>query len=163
MSGAETIVAADDIDPDCGRRAQVTDRSSPPPKDLQREPGDALVALGAGGLLASLFMLWFGRVSGWNAFEVWDLLLAALAAAALVAVPSRLGFGPRRPDWWLWASSAGTLIIVVENLINRPPIIQLASAVAGARPGPGVGMWVALAAGVTMLAGTALCGAIDGA
>ncbi len=126
------------------------------PEDLQRDPGTALAAIGAAALLVSLWLPWFGGVSGWNSFEVWDLVLAALAVLVLVVVVGRLGLVPRRPDGWLWVSSLSTVVIVVENLINHPPIIQLASAAAGTKAKTGVGIWVALAAGVAMLAGAAL-------
>lgn len=126
------------------------------PEDLQGEPGSALAAIGAVALLVSLWMPWFADVSGWSAFEVWNLVLAALASVVLVVVAGRLELIRRRPDGWLWVCSISTVVIVVENLINHPPIIQLASAVAGHKAAPGTGIWVALAAGVAMVAGAAL-------
>lgn len=125
------------------------------PTDLQRDPGTALAAVGAAGLLVSLFLPWWAGVSGWNAFEAWDLVLAALAVGALVAVAGRIGLVTRVPDQWLWACGAGAVVIVVENLINRPPIIQVATAV-GAKAANSAGIWVALAASVAMLAGAEL-------
>ena len=50
------------------------------------EAGPVLVGLGALILLISLFLDWYQpAVTAWEAFEVLDLLLAALAIAALVA------------------------------------------------------------------------------
>ena len=40
-----------------------------------------LLALGALLLLVSLFLDWYGPLTAWNAFEVTDVLLAALAIA----------------------------------------------------------------------------------
>ena len=50
------------------------------------EAGPVLVGLGALLLLISLFLDWYQpAVTAWEAFEVLDLLLAALAIAALIA------------------------------------------------------------------------------
>ena len=48
------------------------------------EVGPILVALGAIVLLVSLFLDWYGRLTAWDAFEVVEVLLAALAVTALV-------------------------------------------------------------------------------
>ena len=48
------------------------------------EMGPLLVALGAVLLLVSLFLDWYGPLSAWDAFEVVDVLLAALAVLSLV-------------------------------------------------------------------------------
>lgn len=134
----------------------MTDSDSIGSWDPLPEPGTALAVIGAAALFVSLFLPWFGRVTGWNAFEVWDLVLAALAGTVLVTVAGRLGLGWRRSDGWLWAPAAGTVVIVVENLINHPPIIQVAAALSGTAIRPGTGIWLALAAGVAMLSGAAL-------
>ena len=58
------------------------------------EAGPVLVGLGALLLLVSVFLDWYEpNVTAWQAFEVLDLLMAALSLAALVAV-----VGTVRPD-----------------------------------------------------------------
>ena len=59
--------------------------------DLRRlRAGEWVLALSGAALLVSLFLPWYERgdssVSGWEAFTVIDVLLAAVAAFALVAV-----------------------------------------------------------------------------
>src|SRR5712691_7237260 len=59
--------------------------------DLRRlRVGEWVLALSGAALLVSLFLPWYERgdssVSGWEAFTVIDVLLAAVAAFALVAV-----------------------------------------------------------------------------
>ena len=75
-----------------------------------------LVGLGALILLISLFLDWYQpNVTAWEAFEVLDLLLAALAIAALVAA-----VGAIRPEatvverHWLPAIVAAITIIVAS-------------------------------------------------
>ena len=54
------------------------------------EVGPILVALGAIVLLVSLFLDWYGPLSAWEAFEVVEVLLAALAVAALIVAAGQL-------------------------------------------------------------------------
>src|ERR671930_2149556 len=49
------------------------------------ELGPLLAAAAAILLLVSLFLHWYGRVSAWDAFEVVDVALAALAVGTLLA------------------------------------------------------------------------------
>lgn len=116
------------------------------------EAGMLLIGLGATLLLVSLFLEWYQPgAEAWDVFEVWDLALALLAIAALVAVASRLGFGPQRPALWQIAPAVAALIIVLYALINPPP------AAAGLADGdPGTGLWLALAGAVLMAAGALL-------
>ena len=61
------------------------------------EAGPVLVGLGAVVLLISLFLDWYQPgVTAWDAFEVLDLLLAALASRRSRARPARSG--PRPPS-----------------------------------------------------------------
>ena len=80
--------------------------------------------------------------------EVWDLVLALLAIAALVAVASRLGFGPPRPASWLIGPAIAALVIVLYLLIDPPPAV--------ADGDVSTGLWLALAAAVLMTAGALL-------
>jgi peptidoglycan/LPS O-acetylase OafA/YrhL len=115
--------------------------------------GQALVAIGAIALIVSLFLSWYepGR-SAWTVFEVWDVVLAAIAIAALAtAVPARRhGIRDERlvPQRWLPVLAGAALVIVVVSLINHPPAAQGRS--------PEVGAWIALAAVVILSAGALL-------
>lgn len=117
------------------------------------EAGALLIGLAALLLFVSLFLDWYQPgLDAWTVFEVWDLVLALIAAAALVAVASRLGYGPPRPASWVLAPAIAALIIVVYALLDPPPSI------AGLRDGdPATGLWLALAAAVLMTAGAILC------
>lgn len=116
------------------------------------EAGMLLMGLGALLLLVSLFLEWYQPgVEAWDVFEVWDLVLAALAIGALVAVAGRLGFGPPRPALWLIVPAVAALVIVLYALIDPPPLT------AGLPDGdPGTGLWLALAASILMAAGALL-------
>lgn len=116
------------------------------------EAGALLIGLGALLLLVSLFLEWYQPgAEAWDVFEVWDLVLAALAIGALVAVASRLGFGPARPAGWLIGPAIATLVIVVYALLDPPPAAQ------GLVDGdPSTGLWLALVAAVLMTVGAVL-------
>jgi len=123
------------------------------------DAGLLLIGLGAIVLFVSLFLEWYQpNAEAWDVFEVWDLVLAALAIGALVAVAGRLGFGTPRPASWLIGASAAALVIVIYALIDPPPVADaIGNADAGAGFGdPGTGLWLALAATVLMAAGTLL-------
>jgi hypothetical protein len=93
------------------------------------DAGPVAAAVGALLLLVSLFLDWFEPgVSAWTVFEVLDLVLAALALAALVALLDRLGLGlPGGSD--AMAVGAGAvvalggvaLLVVISQLLNHPP------------------------------------------
>jgi hypothetical protein len=115
------------------------------------EAGVLLAGVGALLLFVSLFLDWYEPgLDAWAVFEVWDLVLAVLAVAALVAVAARLGFGPPRPGSWLIAPSVAALVIVLFAILNHPP------AASGAANDPDSGLWLALVGSLLMLAGTAL-------
>jgi hypothetical protein len=114
------------------------------------EAGPVLVGLGALVLLVSLFLDWYQpAVTAWDAFEVLDLLLAALAIAALVAA-----VGAIRPEatvverHWLPAIVAAITIIVVAQILNPPPVLVDGDLDTGA--------WLALGAAIVMCLGTLL-------
>lgn len=116
------------------------------------EAGVLLIGLGSLLLLVSLFLEWYQPgAEAWDVFEVWDLVLAALAIGALVAVASRLGYGAARPASWLIGPAIATLVIVVYALLDPPPAAQ------GLVDGdPSTGLWLALVAAVLMTAGAVL-------
>jgi hypothetical protein len=114
------------------------------------ELGPLLVALGAVLLIVSLFLDWFeGGITAWNAFEVWDVVLAVLAIATLVTA-----IGLLVPDAALLDASAlpffvGAVVVVVASQIVDPP-----PAADGAPRD--IGCWIALGAATLQLAGTVL-------
>jgi hypothetical protein len=101
-------------------------------------------------LLVSLFLAWYKvagfTVTAWTAFEVWDLVLAALALAVIVSAATDLG-------WWRGPTHAAgplvlgvaAVVIVVSQLLDHPPSV-LHSTIAD-------GGWVGLAGAVLMAAG----------
>jgi hypothetical protein len=114
------------------------------------EVGPMLVALGALALLVSLFMDWYGPLSAWQAFEVVEVALAALAVAALLValgllVPD-LEYLERR---WLPAIVLAVAVLVAAELVDPPP--------AAGEDTLGDGAWLAFGAALVMLSGTVLC------
>lgn len=127
-------------------------RAAAPNTTRTVEAGMLLIGLGAILLLVSLFLEWYQPgAEAWDVFETWDLVLAVLAIAALVAVASRLGFGRARPSSWLIVPTVVTLVIVLYVIVDPPP------AAAGLSDGdPGTGLWLALAASLLMGTGALL-------
>jgi hypothetical protein len=113
------------------------------------EVGPILVALGALLLLVSLFLEWYGPLNAWEAFEVVDVLLAALAVAALVVAAGQLvpdlDLGDRR---WLPMIVVAVAVLVAAELVDPPPAAGGESIEQGA--------WLAFAAALVMLAGAVL-------
>jgi hypothetical protein len=115
--------------------------------------GQALVALGAVALIVSLFLNWYepGR-SAWTVFEVWDIVLAAIAVAAIAAViPARRGSVVDEhlvPQAWRPVLGGAALVIVVVALVNHPPAARGA--------GPELGAWIALGAAILLATGAVL-------
>ena len=112
--------------------------------------GQGLAAVGAIGLIVSLFLHWYepGR-SAWAVFEAWDLILAAIGIAALAAVVP-LPRGSGRPESvlaprWLPILGGAATVIVVASLINHPPAARDSS--------PELGIWIALASAFVLTAG----------
>ncbi|HEV7805529.1 MAG TPA: hypothetical protein VGO80_06915 [Solirubrobacteraceae bacterium] len=118
------------------------------------DAGLLLIGLGAIVLFISLFLEWYQpNAEAWDVFEVWDLVLAALAIAALAAVAGGLGFAPARPASWLIGASVASLVIVVYALIDPPPVADAIGQQGGGFGDPGTGLWLALAATILMTAG----------
>ena len=111
--------------------------------------GPLIVAVGSLVLLVSLFLDWYGGESAWGAFELADVLLAALALAALVAavgmVAEDIAVLDRR---WLPVATVAAALIVIAELISPPPVVGGAD--------PQEGAWLAFAAALVMLLGTVL-------
>jgi hypothetical protein len=115
------------------------------------DTGPAIAALGAVVLFLSLFLSWYEPdVTGWEAFESLDVILAALAIAAGVLATGRLG-GPIGADagaWVLPVLGLGGLVAVAVQLIQAPPAV--------ADTDPSTGAWLALAASALIFVGGAL-------
>ncbi|MGI8800981.1 MAG: hypothetical protein ACR2KV_02250, partial [Solirubrobacteraceae bacterium] len=111
------------------------------------ETGSLVAALGAVLLLVSLFLEWFQPdLTAWDAFEVWDLVLAGLALAVLAIAAGELGWwrGPQ-PPVEIVVAGVGAVIVVACALINHPPAAIGRSVKDGA--------WLGLAGAVLMAAG----------
>jgi hypothetical protein len=124
--------------------------------------GPVLLALAALVLLVSLFLPWLhidapagasigdrGDVNAWEAFEITDLLLAALAIAAIVAA-----LGLMLPDvdyvdrrWIPWI--VGAAFVLVVDQILRPDVVFDSY-------DHDTGAWLALGATVVMIIGAVL-------
>ncbi|MEA2297094.1 MAG: hypothetical protein QOF77_30 [Solirubrobacteraceae bacterium] len=111
------------------------------------ETGILVAALGALLLLLSLFLDWYDPgLTAWQAFEVWDLVLAVLALLVIAGAAAELG-------WWrgpvaaveLGLVGAVALVVVVAALINHPP--------AASGRGLADGAWLGLGGAVLMAAG----------
>ena len=113
------------------------------------EVGPILVALGAIVLLVSLFLDWYGSLTAWDAFEVVEVLLAALAVTALV-----IALGQLVPDIeyvdrrYLPVVVLATAVLVAAEIINPPP--------AAGGQDPAIGAWMAFGAAVVMFIGAVL-------
>ncbi len=111
--------------------------------------GPILLALGALLLLVGLFLDWYGPLNAWNAFELTDVLLAALAIGALVAAAGlllpELEYVDRRALPWIVGA---VFVLVAAQLLDPPPGASGASL--------GTGAWLSLGAAVVMVAGAVL-------
>jgi hypothetical protein len=113
------------------------------------EAGPVLVGLGALIMLVSIFLDWYEpNLTAWESFEVLDLLIAALALAALVAVA-----GTMRPDAAVIERHQLPLIVVALLVIVASQILDPPPGVAG---DPVLGAWLALGSAVVMCLGTVL-------
>ena len=110
------------------------------------EIGPLIVAAGSIMLLVSLFLDWYGDQSAWDAFELADVVLAALSLAALAAsvgqIAPEVGYLDRR---WIPATVIPIAILVIAEILSPPPVVGGAD--------PQTGAWLAFAAALVMLAG----------
>src|SRR3954463_4145253 len=84
--------------------------------------GTALQALGAVLVLIALFLRWYDPGgSAWRVFEIVDLLLAALAVAAIAVTLGRLGRGDEDSPGWVQALSLAVLVVVAYGMLDSPP------------------------------------------
>ena len=113
------------------------------------EVGPILVALAAIVLLVSLFLDWYGPLTAWEAFEVVEVLLGALAVTALVIAVGQLApdldYVERR---WLPAVVLAIAVLVAAEMVDPPP--------AAGGEDLGAGAWLAFGAAVVMFLGAVL-------
>jgi hypothetical protein len=127
--------------------ANVNDPGRPMTRRI--EAGPVLVGLGALVLVVSVFLDWYEpNVTAWEAFEVLDLALAALALAALVAA-----VGTARPESAVIERHQLPLIVAAAAVIVASQILDPPPAVAG---DPLIGAWLALGAALVMCIGAVL-------
>jgi hypothetical protein len=114
------------------------------------DAGTGLVAIGAVGLLVSLFIDWY-RPGGdaWAVFEWIDLALAGAAICALLAMAPRLANGVLGRA--LPIICAVAFAVVAVQLVDKPPAARGAELATGA--------WLALASTALMAAGSLLAAA----
>ncbi len=107
-----------------------------------------LVAIGAVAVLVSLFLDWYEpAISAWDAFELADWLLAALAVGALVVVGGQAA-GAQAPSQRLAWICGIVAFVVVAELLDPPPAAREATREVGA--------WIALGGAAAMVAGAVL-------
>ena len=112
--------------------------------------GPLIVAAGGLVLLVSLFLDWYGDVTAWGAFEVADVLIAALALGAVAVAVGLIAEGavPALDRRWLPALVLAAAVLVIAELLSPPPVVGDAD--------PQTGAWIAFASVLVMLAGTVL-------
>ena len=84
--------------------------------------GPIVLALGALLVLVGLFLAWYGDLSAWDAFELTDILLAALAVAGIASAVGLLlpdaEYLDRRALPWIVGAA---FVVVAVELLNKPP------------------------------------------
>jgi hypothetical protein len=107
-----------------------------------------LLAIGAAVVLVSLFLRWYDPdLSAWDAFEVVDWAVAALAAGTLALLVRELSAGLGAGDRLIWIAGVITLLVAAQ-VIDPPPAAHQASRESG--------IWLALGGSLAMLAGATL-------
>jgi hypothetical protein len=119
------------------------------PRETRIPIGPLVAAVGAVLLIVSLGLDWYADLSGFNSFEVLDLLLVALALVALAVLVDALGLvrTPLSPGTLL-AVGVLALVIVLTQLLNHPP--------AGYQDDVETGLWLGLGGAALMLVGAIL-------
>jgi hypothetical protein len=108
-----------------------------------------VLALGAILVLVGLFLNWYGELNAWDAFELADILLAALAIAGIVIavgllVPDAEVLDRRALPWIVGA----TAVIVITEVLNPPLVVGEAELEIGA--------WLAFGGALVMVVGALL-------
>jgi hypothetical protein len=119
------------------------------PMTRRFEIGPLLIAIAAVVLIVALFLRWYGPNDAWQAFEITDVLLAALAIASIciavaLVVPELPGPEPRLLPWLVGA----LVVVIAAELINPPPTVAVTRL--------GAGAWMAFGAACVMAVGAVL-------
>ena len=110
------------------------------------EAGPILAGIGALLLLVALFLDWYdGAGTAWEVFEVWDVVLAALALTALYSAFEEVSGREPLFERLLLLTGLLALVIVLSQLINDPP--------AAADASKETGVWLALGGAALMTLG----------
>jgi len=110
--------------------------------------GSGLVALGALGVLISLFLDWYApHLTAFDAFEVVDWMLASLAVVTLGGLSLAARDAVPVPPWLVVAVLAA-VVLVFAQVIDPPPDAHGAARQAGA--------WLAVGSAALMAIGVAL-------
>jgi hypothetical protein len=118
-------------------------------REAQIPIGKLVGALGGVLLIVSLGLDWYGALSGFNSFEVLDLVLVLLALVTLASLAAALGVlrTPLRPGTDL-VVAVTALVIVLSQWVNHPP--------AGIGRDVETGLWLGLGGAFVMLLGAVL-------
>jgi hypothetical protein len=110
------------------------------------EAGPILAGIGALLLLVALFLDWYEEAgTAWEVFEVWDVVLAALALTALYSAFEEISGREPLAERLLLLTGLLALVIVLSQLINDPP--------AATDAGKESGIWLALGGAALMALG----------
>ncbi len=108
-----------------------------------------VLGLGAILVLVALFLEWYGQLTAWDIFELADVLLAALAVAALAAAVGLLtpdaDYLDRRAIPWVVGA---VFVLVLAELLNPPPTAGGQELATGA--------WLAFGGAIVMAIGAIL-------
>jgi hypothetical protein len=111
--------------------------------------GPVVLGLGAILVLVALFLEWYGQLTAWDTFELADVVLAALAVAALAAAVGLLtpdaDYLDRRAIPWVVGAM---FVLVIAELLNPPPAAGGQELETGA--------WLAFAGAIVMAIGAVL-------
>jgi len=113
------------------------------------DAGPFVLALGALLLLVGLFLDWYGELNAWDAFELADVLLAALAVAGLAGAVGLLTPDAEYVDkrFVPWIVGA-TFVLVLTEILNKPPV--------AAGLDLGTGAWLGFGGAILMVLGAVL-------
>jgi hypothetical protein len=115
------------------------------------EAGPILAGIGALLMLVALFLDWYdGPGTAWEVFEVWDVVLAALALTALYAAFEEVSGREPLAERLLLLTGLLALVIVLSQVINDPPAASGADRESG--------LWLALGGAALMAIGGFLAG-----
>jgi hypothetical protein len=132
------------------------------PERIDARP--VLTMIGGALLLVGLFMTWYVVPvpppaeatevgNAWAVFESLDLVMAAVALAAIYVAYEQMTGEPRLGAGWLLPLGLLALVVVVSQMLDGPPVLG---------PGevdPGTGAWLGLGGAAAMVVGGVLSAA----